>query len=639
MLSGVDTIRSIVVLVVAMAALSGCGGTGPAGPTTSAIAPVSGNAQSGTVGQALSQPLAVRVTDQAGAGVSGVQVSWAVTTGAGSLAASSTISDAQGQASVMWTLGTTAGTNTVTATASGLTGSPVTFTATGIAGPASALVFSGQPATTPTGAPIIPAVQVTAQDAHGNRATSFTGSVTVAIGSNPSGGALAGTITVAAAAGVATFSNLDVDKAGTGYTLTAGANGVTGATSASFNITAVATMLVFTVQPSSAVPDAPITPAVKVTAQDAGGNAVTSFTGSVTVAIGTNPSGGTLSGTTSVAAVNGVATFPTLSIDRPGTGFTVSATSGALAGATSAPFDILLTFAAVSAGSSHTCGVTPDGTTYCWGDNTFGELGDGTTTNRTTAVRVLGGLTFASVSAGNLSTCGVTTGGAAYCWGWNGAGQLGDGTTTNRAVPVTVLGGLTFTTLTAGLNHSCGVTTAGAAYCWGQNSHGQLGDGTTTGRNSPVAVVGALVFAAVSAGGYHTCGLTTAHAAYCWGQNTGGQLGDGTTTDGTSPVPVLGGLSFAAVGAGGGHTCGMTTGGAAYCWGGNSSGQLGDGTTTNRSAPVAVMGGLRFAVVSAGGAHTCGVTTGAAAYCWGRNSSGQLGDGTTNDALVPVRVL
>src|SRR5216683_3309672 len=589
MLSGVDTIRSIVVLVVAMAALSGCGGTGPAGPTTSAIAPVSGNAQSGTVGQALSQPLAVRVTDQAGAGVSGVQVSWAVTTGAGSLAASSTISDAQGQASVMWTLGTTAGTNTVTATASGLTGSPVTFTATGIAGPASALVFSGQPATTPTGAPIIPAVQVTAQDAHGNRATSFTGSVTVAIGSNPSGGALAGTTTVAAAAGVATFSNLDVDKAGTGYTLTAGANGVTGATSASFNITAVATMLVFTVQPSSAAPDAPITPAVKVTAQDAGGNAVTSFTGSVTVAIGTNPSGGTLSGTTSVAAVNGVATFPTLSIDRPGTGFTVSATSGALAGATSAPFDILLTFAAVSAGSSH--------------------------------------------------TCGVTTGGAAYCWGWNGAGQLGDGTTTNRAVPGTVLGGLTFATLTAGLNHSCGVTTAGAAYCWGQNSHGQLGDGTTTGRNSPVAVVGALVFAAVSAGGYHTCGLTTAHAAYCWGQNTGGQLGDGTTTDGTSPVPVLGGLSFAAVGAGGGHTCGMTTGGAAYCWGGNSSGQLGDGTTTNDSIPVAVLGGLSFAAVITGGGHTCGVTTGAAAYCWGGNSSGHPGDGTTTNRRAPVAVM
>lgn len=349
------------------------------------------------------------------------------------------------------------------------------------------------------------------------------------------------------------------------------------------------------------------------------------------------------------------------------------------------PATVALVFAAVSAGSQdHTCGVTTAGAAYCWGGNTLGELGDGARGPfpQTRPVAVLGGLTFATISAGLSHTCGVTTGGAAYCWGDNVLGQLGDGTMTPQTSPVAVLGGLTIATVSAGEYSTCGVTIGGAAYCWGYNSFGQLGDGDTIGRTSPVAVIGGLTFVTVSAGGGrgHTCGVTTGGAAYCWGNNYEGQLGCAYPCQGPSPQPVLGGLTFAAVNpsAGGDHTCGLTTGGAAYCWGAgkfgppvavgggltfaavsagaahncgvttggaaycwgdNSNGQLGEGDTTSQTSPVAVLGGLTFTAVSAGSQNTCGVATGGAVYCWGRNDHGQLGDGTTIDRTRPVAVL
>src|SRR5205823_5732999 len=143
----------------------------------------------------------------------------------------------------------------------------------------------------------------TAQDAGGNTASGFTGNITVAIGTNPSTGTLSGTKTVAAVAGVATFSGLSIDKAGTGYTLTATGAGST--TSTAFNITAgTATALVFTVEPTNTVAGAAITTVVEVTAQDGDGNTATGFTGNITVAIGTNPSSGTLAGTLTHAAVS-----------------------------------------------------------------------------------------------------------------------------------------------------------------------------------------------------------------------------------------------------------------------------------------------------------------------------------------------
>src|SRR5438034_60754 len=199
-----------------------------------------------------------------------------------------------------------------TGTGATLSGSSATFAIT--PGAATHLVFSVQPVTTAAGAAITPAVQVTARDALENTATGFTGNVTVTLAANPTGGTLSGTTVVAASAGIATFSGLAINKAGTGYTLSATAAGQTGPTSTAFDITpASAARLVFSVQPASVTAGAAITPAVQVIAQDAQGNTATGFSGNVALAIGANPGGGTLAGTTTVVAVSGVATFSNLS--------------------------------------------------------------------------------------------------------------------------------------------------------------------------------------------------------------------------------------------------------------------------------------------------------------------------------------
>jgi hypothetical protein len=272
-----------------------------------------------------------------------VTVAIAVNPGGGTLAGTKTIAATAGVATFSTLSIDKSGVGyRLSATATGL--APDTSSAFSImAGTATHLVFTVQPATTTAGNAISPAVRVTAQDALGNTATGFAGTVAMAFATNPPGGILSGTIAVAAVNGVATFSNLRIDQAGTGYSLRATSNGLTQATSSTFDINAgSATQLVFTVQPSTAVAGAPITPAIQVTARDALGNTATSFLNNITVAItgGTGTPGAVLSGTRTVGAVAGVATFSTLSIDASGTGYTLTATASGLTGDISTAFDI-----------------------------------------------------------------------------------------------------------------------------------------------------------------------------------------------------------------------------------------------------------------------------------------------------------
>ncbi len=257
-----------------------------------------------------------------------------------------------------------------------------------------------------------------------------------------------------------------------------------------------------------------------------------------------------------------------------------------------------LSFTTLTAGLSYTCGLAKSGAAYCWGSGLGGALGNSTTLQSAVPVAVSGGLSFAALAVaegGTLSPCGVAASGAAYCWGHNTYGQLGDSSTADALVPVAVVGGLTFSSLGAGLYHTCGITTSGRAYCWGLSRTGQLGDGSTTGPDDcgqpcsmePIAVAGSLTFNKVAGGAGFTCGLTGAGAAYCWGAGYAGELGDSSTMTAWTPVPVAGGHSFGAIAAGGSHACGISQG-IAYCWGSNDYGELGNGTTTNSLVPVPV---------------------------------------------------
>jgi hypothetical protein len=272
----------------------------------------------------------------------GVTVAIGANPGGGSLSGTATMNAVAGSATFAGlAIDKTGSGYTLSATATAVTGaSSAPFDIS--AGTAVALAFTVQPSNATAGAAIAPTILVTAQDALGNTATGFGSNVTLAIASNPGGGVLAGTATVAAVAGVASFTTLNINKSALGYTLSAAASGLTGTTSALFDITpGPATALAFTVQPSTATANANIAPAVKVTARDALGNAATAFNGNITVAIGANPGGSALSGTRTLAAINGVASYQALSLNNNGTGYTLLASASGLTGTTSTPFNII----------------------------------------------------------------------------------------------------------------------------------------------------------------------------------------------------------------------------------------------------------------------------------------------------------
>lgn len=303
------------------------------------IALASGNAQTGPAGTVLAQNVVVLVTAADSVPVAGVAVTFAASNG-GAPGAAAVMTDAAGFASTTWSLGNAVGTQTMTASVTGLTGSPVSFTATVTPAVPSSLVFTTQPTAVVAGAAITPAVVVEARTTGGSLAVGYTDSVRIAIGANPATGTLAGVRTVAAVNGIATFPGLTLDRAGAGYTLVATSGALTSATSAAFAVTAgAAAALEFSVQPVGGSPGLPLTPSPVVSAVDAFGNPA-AFVGNVTVSIGANPGGATLGGTTTRGAVANVSTFNDLTLSVGGAGYTLVAAATGLTSATSDPFDI-----------------------------------------------------------------------------------------------------------------------------------------------------------------------------------------------------------------------------------------------------------------------------------------------------------
>ncbi len=333
--------------------LRGAGsGNGPPADAAAARVAFSTQPKNATVDQTITPPVTVVVTDSSGNPVPSYSGSVTIALGANAtgatLSGANTATAVNGVATFPGLSLDKAGSGyTLTAASSGLSGAtsaPFDVSARP-APPATHVAFIAQPSSTRAGDPISPAIQVAAEDSTGAVVPTYTGAITVAIGTNPSAGTLSGTRVVAAASGIASFSSLSIDKTGSGYTLTASASGLTGATSTAFEITALpppppmATSLQFTTQPQSAQTGGSLG-TFTVAAVDSTGTVVTDFNGTVTLAIGTNPGGGTLSGTASVALGNGVATFSGLSIDKAGDGYTLTASTSGLKSATSSPFNV-----------------------------------------------------------------------------------------------------------------------------------------------------------------------------------------------------------------------------------------------------------------------------------------------------------
>jgi alpha-tubulin suppressor-like RCC1 family protein len=293
--------------------------------------------------------------------------------------------------------------------------------------------------------------------------------------------------------------------------------------------------------------------------------------------------------------------------------------------------------------SNHILGIA-GGVAYGWGNNIDGRLGDGTTILRSSPVTVVGGITnWSQVSAGGSRHSAGIAGGVAYAWGYNGQGRLGDNTTINRSSPVTVVGGITnWSQVSAGNVSTLGIA-GGVAYAWGNNENGKLGDNTIIVRSSPVTVVGGITnWSQVSAGDTHSIGIASG-IAYAWGNNSNGRLGDGSAVMTSSPVTVTGGITnWSQVSAGAFHSLGIANG-IAYAWGaasGSSLGVLGNNSGfTVATSPVTVVGGItNWTELSAGRYHSLGIA-GGIAYAWGNNSNGRLGDNTVITRSSPVTVV
>jgi len=287
---------------------------------------------------------------------------------------------------------------------------------------------------------------------------------------------------------------------------------------------------------------------------------------------------------------------------------------------------------AIAAGTTHSCAVLAEGTVECWGDNSWGELGDGTTSWSPRPVVVKGIDNAVAATAGSQDTCTLLADQTVRCWGDNVYGELGNGSNTPSSVPVQVSGLTGVTAIAADFGNGntqsvCAVKSDHTVWCWGRNAEGELGAGVIGGSSStPVPVAGISHAVAISGGLHAFCALLDNGSVSCWGANNVDQLGTGQPTNQPSAVPVYPDLNgIRSVGNGGDATCAVFTSGGMRCWGYGHQGQIGNGDVQSAHTPAHVTGITTATATTSGSDHECALLTGGDAQCWGDNTYGQLG--------------
>src|SRR3989337_2082735 len=281
--------------------------------------------------------------------------------------------------------------------------------------------------------------------------------------------------------------------------------------------------------------------------------------------------------------------------------------------------------------------VIAGGDVLAWGDNQYGQLGDGTFIDSSIPIRASVFVDVVEVSGGDFHTIILRKDGTVWAWGGNNAGQLGDGTNIDSPVPVQVSGLANVIAVDGGISHSIALKTDGTAWTWGLNNFGQLGDGTQIDSTVPVQVSGLTGMVGIAGGRHHSIALKNDGTVWTWGRNNNGELGDGTTINRTTPVNVSG-LSnvVAAIAGANPHSLALKGDGTVWAWGRNSEGQLGNGTTIDSLVPLQVNGLANGAANAAGVYHSIALMNDGTVWTWGSNINGELGDGTFINSPVPV---
>jgi alpha-tubulin suppressor-like RCC1 family protein len=289
--------------------------------------------------------------------------------------------------------------------------------------------------------------------------------------------------------------------------------------------------------------------------------------------------------------------------------------------------------------------IKSDGTLWLWGWNNTGQLGDNTTTSKSSPIQTVSGGTNwkqVGICMGTFSAA-IKTDGTLWLWGLNSTGQLGDNTTTDKSSPVqTISGGTNWKQVAGGSGHTAAIKTDGTLWTWGSNVFGELGDNTTTSKSSPVQTIsGGTNWKQVSCGSEHSAAIKTDGTLWLWGRNQFGQLGNNARTSISSPVQtVSGGTNWKQLSCGVYYTAAIKTDGTLWLWGQGTSGQLGDNTITHRSSPVqTVSGGTNWKQVSCGVNNTAAIKTDGTLWLWGSNVFGELGDNTTTSKSSPVQTI